>query len=257
MKNKTSTSRIMLIVAAFVLLVVLMAGCRGTPGVTPEAVQEQPPTFGRTLSSNTGAPLSGYLVSPQSVQDLVNRYDVAFTGTIRAVGQPVKEKPYDWDPELDAHLQSRGLPPFRIRVTYYDITLENIYLDDGNLSQYPRLRLFGDHSSIRPQVGERFLFVLGANPDGKSYGLTADWNLIHLDGGPIRNFDGKSTGYVGVVDEGSLKGAVRAAVPKRVHLPMDQWPVQQKWLADENTPSGTPPSPGGDGATGPVGVASE
>ena len=144
----------------------------------------------------------------------------------------------------------------RMRVTYYDITLDDVYLDDDNLSQYPRLRLSGDHSSIRPQVGERFLFVLGANPDGKSYGVTADWNLIHLDGGPVRNFDGKSTGYVGVVDEGSLKDAVRAAVPKRVHLPMDQWPVQQKWLADENTPSGTPPSPGGDGATGPVGVAS-
>ena len=203
--------------------------------------------------------MSDYYISPQSVQDLVNRHDVAFTGTITEVGEPVEEKPYDWVPEDDAHDESRGIPPFRIRVTYYEIELGEVFLDDGNLRSNPRLRLSGDHSLIRPQVGEQFLFILGANPDGKSYGVNADWNLIHLDSGAIRNFDGEEPGYVGVTDEASLKAAVQAAVPGRVHLPMDQWPVQEKWLANENAPAETPQPPGGDdiGDTGPAGNANQ
>ena len=262
--NKKKTYFGILIMAAVALVALLLAGCQATPTeqssqIVAETAQVQSPVSGRTLSSGTGAPLSGYFVAPQSIQDLINRYDVAFIGTISAVGDPVEEKPYDWDPELDAHFESRGLPPFRVRVTYYEITLGDVYLDDGNLQQYPRLRLFGDHSTIRPQVGEKFFFALQANPDGQSYGVNADWNLIHLDSVAIRNFDGEEPGYVGVTDEASLKAAVQATVPGRVHLPMDQWPVQEKWLANENAPAETPQGPGGDdtGETGSTGNANQ
>lgn len=260
--NRKKTSFGILITAAVAFVVLLLAGCQTTPAeqsseTVAQTTQVQPPAFGRTLSSDTGAPLSDYFVAPQSVQDLVNRYDVAFTGTINAVGDPVSERPHNADPELDAHLESRGLPPRRYRVTYYDITLEDVYLDDGNLEQYPRLRLFGDHNPMRPQVGERFLFVLVASPSGDSYGVNADWNLIHLDGGAIRNFDNEDPGYEGVTDEASLKTATQSAVASRVNLPRDQWPVQEKWLANENAPDETPQAPGGDdssetGSTGNV-----
>ncbi len=262
--NHTKTSFSILIVSAVAFASLLLVGCQETSGGQPtepvaETRQTPLPIFGRTLSSSKGTPLSGYLVAPQSIQDLINRYDVVFTGTIAAVGEPVDEKAYDWTPEDDARAQSRGIPPLRFRMIYYEIELGEVFLDDGNLRAYPRLRLSGDHSPIRPQVGERFLFALGANPDGKSYGVNADWNLIHLDGGPIRNFDGKGTGYAGVTNEASLKSAVQAAVPNRVHLPRDQWPVQSKWLADENAPAETPQPPGGDGPgdRGPVGNANQ
>ena len=199
--------------------------------------------------------MSGYYISPQSVQDLVNRNDAVFTGTITAVGEPVDEKPYDWTAEEDARDQSRGIPLLRFRMTYYDIELGEVFLDDGNLLTNPRLRLSGDHSPIRPQVGERFLFALGANPDGKSYGATANWNLIHLDGGAIRNFDGRGPSYEGVTDETSLKSAVKKAVPARVYLPVNQWPIQEKWRANEDAPAETPQTPGApdDGDGGPTG----
>lgn len=144
-------------------------------------------------------------------------------------------------------------------MTYYEIELGEVNLDDGNIRQNSRLRLFGDHSTIRPQVGERFLFVLGANPDGQSYGVNADWNLIHLDGGPIRNFNGASPGYEGVTDEASLKTVTQSAVRSRVHLPRGQWPVQAKWLANENAPAEAPQGPGGprSGDTGPTGNVNE
>ena len=243
--NQKMTSISILVMTAVALVGLLLSGCLENP--TEQSVEtsaqtthvEQHTPGRRTISSGTGAPLSGYYVAPTSMQDLVNRYDAAFIGTISTVGDPVKEKPYDWTQERDDHFQSRGLPPFRARVTYYDITPEEVFLDDGNLKDGEvnlhgtiQLRLFGDHNSMRPRVGERFFFVLEANPDGQSYGANADWNLIHLDGGAIRNFDGKEPGYEGVTDEATLKSAAQTAADSRVQLPVAQWPVQEQWLDD-------------------------
>ncbi len=213
----------------------------------------------RTVHSQNAIPLSTLYQPPQNVQDLVNRYDAVFTGTITEISSPVLEKPYDWQPEDDSVSKRYGIPLPRMRVTYYAIQIEDVLLDDGNIRLHPRLGLTGGHNSMRPQVGERFLFALGRQPDGLSYGLTADWCLIFLDGGPIRNFDGVEPGYAGVANEASLKSAVQAAVPNRVHLPMAQWPIQAKWLADENAPVETPQPPGGDGPgdSGPVGNANQ
>ena len=129
-------------------------------------------------------------------------------------------------------------------MTYYDITPDTVYLndgtlldDDGNPVTSAKLRLFGDHSTIRPQVGEKFFFALQANPDGDSYGVNADWNLIHLDGGAIRNFDGKEPGYEGVTDETTLKSAAQTAASNRVELPVEEWPVQAQWLDDDEDQS--------------------
>lgn len=245
MKRKT-TSISIFITAAVALMAMLLAGCQTTP-TEQSSNLEAPALYNagesiagkRSLSSGTGAPLSGYYEAPASVQDLLNRYDTAFIGSISAVGEPVKEKPYDWTQERDDHFQSRGLPPFRVSVTYYDITPEEVFLDDGNLKDDDgslhgtiRLRLFGNHNTMRPRVGERFFFVLQANSDDKSYGVNADWNLIHLDGGAIRNFDGKEPGYEGVTDEATLKSAAQAAADSRVQLPVEQWPVQEQWLDD-------------------------
>lgn len=249
--NQKMTSMSTFIMAVIALMALLLSGCRETSTEQPVKTSaqtthvEQHTPGRRTISSGTGAPLSGYYVAPTSMQDLLNRYDAAFIGTISAVGEPVKEKPYDWTQERDDHFQSRGLPPFRVRVTYYDITPEEAFLDDGNLKDGEgnlhgtiRLRLFGDHNGMRPRVGERFFFVLEANPDGQSYGVNADWNMIHLDGGAIRNFDGKEPGYEGVTDEATLKSAAQTAADSRVHLPVDKWPVQQQWLDDEDDTGG-------------------
>ena len=248
-------------VSAFILgaviLSLLMAGCQAAPSQQASeaaliARQVRISPSDRTIYSGTGAPFADYFLHPQSMQDLVNRYDVAFIGTIKAVGDPVKEKPYDWDSELDAHLESRGLPPFRVRVTYYDLSLDEVFLDDGNLRQNVLLRLFGDHNSIKPQIGEKFFFVLGANPDGRSYGLNADWNLIHLDGGAIRNFDDEDPGYDGVSDENSLKSAARLAAENWAHLPVEEWPLRS--ATDDSQDVGEPPTPGDtEGDEGPVG----
>lgn len=269
----TAGTTVFAITVAALLAFVLIACQSPSPVETPAASTETVaprtlPTTGetrhysgrRTLHTETGVPVSAIYVAPQSVQDLVNRSQVVFTGTISEVGDGVSEKAYDWNEEDDTYLKSLGMPPYRITVTYYKIEIEQIFLDDGNLRAYPLMRLLGYNNEVRPKVGERYLFVLSANPDGKSYGIDDNWSLIPLDDGDIRNYDGNPTGYVSVTDENSLLSAIQEAVTNRVYLPNSEWPIHSYWLTDEEADSGSEPAaPGGpdDGESGPAGNVSE
>lgn len=210
----------------------------------------------RTLNYSQGVPLSAYFKPPQNIQDLVNRHDAIVVGTIAEISNPKLEKPYDWTPQDDAEAKRYGFSGPRMLVTYYRIRIEELLLDDGVISAHPRFGLTGQHNQILPQVGERFLFALLRQPDGLSYGLSADWNLIHLDGGSIRNFDGESPNYAGVTNETTLKSALKSAIPLRVGLSIEQWPIWEHWV-DENAPAETPQAPGGPppGGSGPTGNA--
>ena len=221
-------------IAMLAMIALMLAACQSNASEVPaetavEVENTDSHVTGRTLSSGLGAPLSDYFEAPASIQDLINRYDVAFVGTVATIGSSVEEKPDDWNSEVDDHLATKGIPPLRVRITYYDITLEEVLLDDGLVNGNPRLRLSGDHNPMRPQAGERYFFALQTVSGAKGYGVNANWNLIHLDGGSIRNFDGVEPGYPGVTDEASLKSEAKSAVTNRSHLPMDDWPAREKW----------------------------
>ena len=245
-------------IAVAIILMVSLAITRGGAESYNEHIHgvahEQ--NAGRTLNDGQGYPLSAYFKPPQNIQDLVNRHDAIVVGTIAEISNPKLEKPYDWTPQDDAEAKRYGFSGPRILVTYYRIRIEELLLDDGVISAHPRFGLTGQHNQILPQVGERFLFALLRQPDGLSYGLSADWNLIHLDGGSIRNFDGESPNYAGVTNEATLKSALKSAIPLRVGLSIDQWPIWEHWV-DETAPAETPAAPGGPapGGNGPTGNA--
>ena len=75
-----------------------------------------------------------------------------------------------------------------------------------------------------PELSARYLFTLGRNPDSKSYGISADWMILPLDGGRIRNLDGNVPFYGRNADEDSLVEAIREAVLDHEYLPPGQWP---------------------------------
>ena len=230
----------------------ILAGCQAGGGeqreISPSAA---PRDVKRTLDIEEGYLISMIKRPPQSVQELINRNHAVVIGTISAVSDLKLELPYGKTEEDFQDPKYQGFVP-RIEVTYYDIAIEEALLDDGNVRAHPRLRLSGAHNSERPQVGERFLFSLGRNPDSLSYGIVADWDVLTLDGG-VRNFDGTSPGYAGVSDEASLVAAIREAVPGYEFMPFSQWP--DRFTANEEDNSATPAAPGGpgDGDAGPTG----
>lgn len=166
-----------------------------------------------------GTSVSSIYLPPDSVQDLVNRVDAIVVGKISKVSDTVQEGPYNLDPEP---VGDRPAPS--IQVTYYEIALEDVLLDDNNVSSNSLLRLSGMHRASKPQVGERYMFALGVNPDNKSYGVSGAWGLVIFDDGPVRNFDGTPLEYDGVTDQATLKSLVKSSLADRVKLPPSEWP---------------------------------
>ena len=173
-----------------------------------------------------GVPLSSIFRPARDVQDLVNRSHAAVIGTISAVSEPQVEIPYDITEEEFAERFAdleEGLRP-TIEVVYFDIAIEEVLLDDGNVRAYPRLSM-EPHPPL-PRLGGRYLFVLGRNPDSLSYGIgDFSWMVLTMGDDGIRNLDGSAPGYAGVDDEASLVAAVRGAVANYDFLPPSQWPT--------------------------------
>ena len=237
-----------------VLLIILLASVLASSWMACQITEPPSAPAQRTVVMENSVPVSAFIHPPQDIQEFVNRVDAVIIGTIAAVSGPFDELP---DGKTAADYQwatDRGLPLPTMRQVYYDINIEEVLLDDGNIRSHPRLRLSGNHSPIRPQVEERFMFALGANYGGQSYGVSDNWHLVFLDNRPIRNFDGEQPSYTGVTNEASLKTAVLAAVPNRIHLPPEQWP---RITFNENAPAETPAAPGGPapGGSGPTGNA--
>ena len=241
-----------LVIAALLALGVL-AGCQ-VAGPTEQSGSDHPPAENQesngTLVIGEGVSIASIFREPQTVQDFVNRSHAVVIGAIAAISDPVQELPYG---TTAADYPPMALPLMYLEATYYNIAIEEVLLDDGNIRAHPSLRLDGADNSILPRVGERFLFSLGRNPDSLSYGIAAAWMVLPLDGGDIRNFDGVSPGYAGVTDEASLVQAVKAAAAHYDFLPPNQWPY--RFAANEGDSPATPAPPGGpgNGPAAPVG----
>ncbi len=198
----------------------LSAGCQSE--APEQQVNVQPPFtgIGKTLNSGMGYPIANLKEAPTDVQDFVDRSHTVVIGTIATVSSPADELPFN---KTADDYPAEGVDDMHLRVTYYDITIEEVLLDDGFISNNARLRLDGDHSLIRPQVGERFVFSLARNPGNKSYGVMADWMVLNTADG-VKNYDGSSPGYEDIVDEASLLRAIRTAEQSYSHKGLMQWP---------------------------------
>ena len=198
----------------------LSAGCQ--PEASEQQVNVQPPFTGtgKTLNSGMGYPISNLKEAPTDVQDFVDRSHAIVIGTIGAVSSPADEMPFN---KTADDYPAEDVDDMRLRVTYYNITIEEVLLDDGFISNNARLRLDGDHSLIRPQVGEKFVFSLARNPGNTSYGVMADWMVLTTADG-VKNYDGSSPGYADIVDEASLLQAIRNAAQSYSHKGFMEWP---------------------------------
>lgn len=247
----------------------LLAGCQGSD-LTEEAAHSRTPAVqvanqDREVASNptpfhqdadeTTLHIHESLIEdrtlpPQSVQDLVNRSHAVVIGSISAISEVRGELPYGTTEEDFQVEMYQGFQP-HMDVAYYDIAIEEVLLDDGNIRAHPRLRLEPD--PVLPRRGQRYLFTLGRNPDSKSYGIAAHWMILTLGDGGFRNLDGSRPGYLSVANEASLIQAIKEAVPNHDFLPVNQWP--DRFAANEGDIPATPAPPGGPGGgeAAPVG----
>lgn len=206
---------------------------------------------GEAAGSVAASLIQDYTLPPQSVQDLVNRSEAIVIGRVTAISEPVNELPYFTTEEDYADWPERMVP--WTEVVYFDVAIEEVLLDDGNISDHPRIQL--ESNAPSPEINVRYLFTLGRNPDSLSYGISADWMILSLDRNDIRDLGGTAPGYAGVTDETSLVDGVRNAAAHHDFLPIGEWPLLSETGAGNS--QGKPHAPGGpdDGDTGPTGNA--
>ncbi len=225
---KTLKSKLVCNISLAILTIFVTTACaEGSasdgPGVQSESPSQsvEPVRIGLSNSASI-------FKAPVTVQELVNRSDAVVIATILSVSETrsiVVGNPAD-----AAALVAQGYPEPRRQETYYELSVEQVLLDDGSLAKIakmkdnPRLALSGIYNLQSPQIGERIMFSLLATPNPGLYSLAADWSLIPLDGEAIRNFDGTDPAYAGVKDEKSLKSAVISAANNHDKLPPSEWP---------------------------------
>ncbi len=160
---------------------------------------------------------------PSDIQEFVDRADVIVIGRVAGMEGPVEELGYGFDLNLLKWEMENSIPIFGIEVNYYAIELEEILLDDGNISGNALLSTDAIFDPIDLQTGDRLLFALWPNPDFKSYGASFPWALIFLNGGTPLDYDGRNLRYEGVTDEASLVDAIKSALPHRASIPTSLW----------------------------------
>lgn len=207
------------IATGILLLLGILAACGG-PSVSPMPTTEpvQPTTerevcsrsstlSGRSVHGDiqyiTFEPTAWRILPPSDIQEFVNRVDTIVVGSITAVDDTT-------------------------RITGYELQIDEILLDDGKIAANPRISQWGEHSPCSPQAGERFLFALQAQDEGRGYSVFSDWDLILLDGNPVQTFDGHPLPYASTTDVETLFAAIKSAVPTRVRLPVPQFPDKNK-----------------------------
>ena len=217
--------RLISIVSLAVLTFFVITGCaQGAVSDGSIVRSESPP---EPVGSVRGGLTHGASIfrAPGTVQEMVNRSDAVMIATVLSVSDT--KSVVVGAPEDAAALVARGYPEPRVQETHYELSVEEVLLDDGSLAAMkdnPKIVLAGTHNLQSPQIGERMLLSVLAMPGSGRYAPAANWSLIPLDGGAIRNFDGTDPSYAGVTDEESLKSAVTTAADNHEKLPPSAWP---------------------------------
>ena len=149
-----------------------------------------------------------WLPPPASLHEMIESSGAIVIGTVTAFLGDLIEGQYSEDEVLqpapsDPARESSASGPMRLGVpsSYFEVEIKRILLNDGKLEEGGAfiLRLFGlatDSSSApwpMPQAGDRFLFTLGINPDGASYGSHGPWGMIDISGTQPTYFDWNRT----------------------------------------------------------------
>ena len=148
-----------------------------------------------------------YLLPPSSMQELVDKADVIAIGSVAAVVATALQVPYNEsdNARLDEYNEKYGLPtpypPPKRSWPYVDywIDVERVILDDGTISSGSPLilRVFDRWQAVDPypwmwrvpSIGDRRLYALAANAEGKTYSWINWWTHFIIDGDEVTHTD--------------------------------------------------------------------
>jgi hypothetical protein len=145
------------------------------------------------------------VMPPQTLDEWVSKAPLIFIGEVGLVVQYLEFAVYGEDGQLkEPDLDAAGNPFPPVPATDFALQVEEVIRDDGAIASGEPiiLRMPGiateeikelTKASAYPSsyTGDRHLFLLAQNPDGKSYGFYyGPWNRLLIDGEILRVSDG-------------------------------------------------------------------
>ena len=204
--------KLLFISAVALLLLFSLAACQ-------ESRQEKDLDYQGSSIRSAPSLIEHFKEGPADIQELVNRSRAVVVGSITSVGELISEPPYNAEDFADWPEDERPT----VEVTYYDISIEEVLLDDAYVEDNARLRLAPGWPT-QPILNQRYVFALDRNPDNLSYGISATWDMLVLGGDVITDLNGKDPGYEGATTEKDLLSALRTASESYEFKPMIDWP---------------------------------
>jgi hypothetical protein len=166
----------------------------------------------RTLAPASG---SGMSYPTGGVQEFINHADAIVIATIGAKISDGLEGPYS---DNGSQLSEYQVPFIR-----YELIIEDVLVDDNNVRSNNVLRIARISEQNRPRVGEQLFLILGVNPDGKSYGVSGDFAVLHVDGPVVVDYAGNVPSYARDVSPEAFRALVVEAIENRVKKPYSRW----------------------------------
>lgn len=141
-------------------------------------------------------------VFPNSLDEMVSHTELIFVGTVGSVERYLDFAGYGEDGLPQKAGEASGPPS--MPTTDFRLEVEKVLRDDGRVASGEPiiLRMVGlgqhDNEGLEKMgkgfVGQRYVFMLGANPDGSSYGpYYGAMSLLIIDGDILRSSDGLGT----------------------------------------------------------------
>ena len=215
--------QLLLIPAVALLLLFSLAACQ-------EQQPEKDPNYQGNNINSAPSLIEHFKKEPADIQDLVDRSHAVVVGSISSVGELISDSPYNAEEFEDLPKDQRPTREMR----YFGISVEEVLLDDGYVEDNARLRL-APVWPTQPKLNERYVFVLERNPDNRSYGISATWNMLILGKDTITDLNGKDPGYEGATTEADLLSTLRTASESYEFKPMIEWPERFAREEEEGT----------------------
>lgn len=222
-RTKTITMITVIALVAVSVSVVALWIYESEPSTELGTVENQALSFDiSTVEARAGRTLRGSGSGPSpptgGIQEFVDHSDAIVVATIGQLISDRREGPYDDEDGVQSDVPEFALPFIR-----YELLIEDILVDDGNVGDNAVLRLSAVSEANRPVPGEKLLLVLGVNPDGQSYGLLGDFAAIQMGGQEVQDYSGNQLDYSRGTAPADFVRLVNTAVENRVKKRYSRW----------------------------------
>ena len=220
-RTRFSKKIVVLVIAVVAVIVGIVSG------LIIQLVAQQSPQMTIKTTDSAEYPYTSaafFMETPANAAEFVSKMDVIVVGRILSVIGTDKINSYNLEDNL-RNVREGDPVPAELPTTDYKLVVERVILGENvQVNGSITLRVLGSPNHVElyparmqmPQVGDRRIYGLGANPDG-TYGLYGWWSQFVIDGDRVTHADDlrQPVSFVEATDLDTFISILDSAVTQR------------------------------------------